>query len=291
MSASMRSRFWWPSSQARASPRPGDPEKPRLQRAARLYEAARRGRGWVRACSARGTRVGATRSSTTERSMTHWPMSLRLGRSYMTSSSTSSRMARSPRAPVPRSRACSATAPEGVLAEDQLHVVQLEHPAVLLDQGVLGLDQDPDQGRPVQVGDRPDHRQPADELGDQPELEQVLGQHLGQQVALAPVLGPADVGPEADALPAQAAVDDPVQAGEGPAADEQDVGGVDLDELLVGVLAPALGRDRGGGPFQDLEQRLLHALARHVPGDRRVLALAGDLVDLVDVDDARSRPS
>jgi hypothetical protein len=51
------------------------------------------------------------------------------------------------------------------------------------------------------------------------------------------------------------------------------------------VLAPALGRHRGGGALEDLEQRLLHALARDVAGDRRVLALAGDLVDLVDVDD------
>ena len=38
--------------------------------------------------------------------------------------------------------------------------------------------------------------------------------------------------------------------------------------------------------LEDLQQRLLHALAGDVPRDRRVLALAGDLVDLVDVDDA-----
>ena len=39
-------------------------------------------------------------------------------------------------------------------------------------------------------------------------------------------------------------------------------------------------------PFEDLQQRLLHAFARHVAGDRRVLVLAADLVDFVDVDDA-----
>ena len=71
-----------------------------------------------------------------------------------------------------------------------------------------------------------------------------------------------------------------------PPHDEQHVGRVDLDELLVRVLAAALRRHRGGGALQDLQQRLLHALAGDVPGDRRVLALAGDLVDLVDVDDA-----
>ncbi len=74
--------------------------------------------------------------------------------------------------------------------------------------------------------------------------------------------------------------------GEGAAADEQDVGGVDLQELLLGMLAAALRRHGGDGAFHDLQQGLLHALARHVAGDRRVVGLAADLVDLVDVDDA-----
>ena len=59
------------------------------------------------------------------------------------------------------------------------------------------------------------------------------------------------------------------------------------DELLVRVLAAALRGDPGGGALEDLQQRLLDALAGDVAGDRRVLALAGDLVDLVDVDDPR----
>jgi hypothetical protein len=52
------------------------------------------------------------------------------------------------------------------------------------------------------------------------------------------------------------------------------------------MLAAALGRNVGRRPFENLEQRLLHAFAGDVARDRRVLALAGDLVDLVDVDDA-----
>jgi hypothetical protein len=51
------------------------------------------------------------------------------------------------------------------------------------------------------------------------------------------------------------------------------------------VLAPALRRHRGGRALEDLEQRLLHALAGDVARDRRVVGLARDLVDLVDVDD------
>ena len=70
------------------------------------------------------------------------------------------------------------------------------------------------------------------------------------------------------------------------AADEQDVGGVHRREFLVRVLAPALRRNIRNRTFQDLQQRLLHALARDIAGDRRILVLAADLVDLVDVDDA-----
>ena len=74
---------------------------------------------------------------------------------------------------------------------------------------------------------------------------------------------------------------------EGAAADEQDVGRVDLEELLLRMLAAALGRHRCGGALDDLEQRLLYAFAAHVARDGRVVAaLARRLVDLVDVDDA-----
>ena len=52
------------------------------------------------------------------------------------------------------------------------------------------------------------------------------------------------------------------------------------------MLAPTLGRYRRLGAFQDLQQRLLDTLAGDVPGDRRVLALASDLVDLIDVNNA-----
>ena len=52
------------------------------------------------------------------------------------------------------------------------------------------------------------------------------------------------------------------------------------------MLAAALRRHGGNGAFHDLEQRLLHALARDVAGDRGVVGLARNLVDFVDVDDA-----
>src|SRR5674536_116982 len=91
---------------------------------------------------------------------------------------------------------------------------------------------------------------------------------------------------ETKALLAYAVLDDVLDARERPAADEQDVRGVYLEELLVRVLAAALGRDARHGALQYLQQRLLHAFTGDVPGDARALALACYLVDLVDVDDA-----
>jgi hypothetical protein len=55
------------------------------------------------------------------------------------------------------------------------------------------------------------------------------------------------------------------------------------------MLAPTLRRNAGHGAFDQLEQRLLHALARDVARDAGVVGLAGDLVDFVDVDDAALR--
>src|SRR6266542_203859 len=174
---------------------------------------------------------------------------------------------------------------QGIVPELELHSVELEKLLVLLDQRVLRLGEDVDQGLPVEVVHIRDHRQASNELGDQPVLQQVFGKDMAEDLAEVLLLEAPDVGAKPHALAADAALDDPLQAGEGAPADEQDVRGVDLDELLVRMLPAALRRHGGGGPLQDLQQGLLDSLTGDVTGDRRVLALASDLVDLVDVDD------
>src|SRR6185312_6140479 len=94
-------------------------------------------------------------------------------------------------------------------------------------------------------------------------------------------------GGEADAALLRAVENDLLQPGKGPAADKKDIGRINLQELLLRVLAPALRRNGGDRAFDQLQQRLLYTLAGDVAGDRGVVRLAGDLVDLVDVDDAR----
>src|SRR6202007_1770725 len=100
----------------------------------------------------------------------------------------------------------------------------------------------------------------------------------------------ADLSAEAQATLSDALVNDLFQSGERAGDDEQHVGGVDLDELLMRVLAAALRGNRCLGALQNFQQGLLNALTGDVASNRRVLALAGDLVDLVDVDDAGLGP-
>ena len=94
-----------------------------------------------------------------------------------------------------------------------------------------------------------------------------------------------DVGRETDATLLRAVLNDLFQACERTTADEKNVRRINSRELLVRMLAPALRRHIRDRAFQYLQQRLLHAFARNVARDRRILVLAANLVDLVDVDD------
>jgi hypothetical protein len=151
------------------------------------------------------------------------------------------------------------------------------------DQRVLGPSEDLDQGVLGKLVQRRENRQTADELGDEAELDQVLGLALLEELAQVALAPGDDVGGEAHGLLRGAPLHDRLQPHEGAAADEQDVRRVDLDKLLVRVLAPALRRHVGDRPFEDLRSACLDAFARNVARDGGVLGLAGDLVDLVDV--------
>src|SRR6266850_5167796 len=172
----------------------------------------------------------------------------------------------------------------------QVHAFHAEEFLVLLDKGVLRLGEYLDESLLVELLERRHDRQPPDELRYQPVLDEVLRLHGPQDLAdVLAVLQAPHVRAEADAALLGAAADDLFKAVERSAADEQDVGGVHLHEVLVGMLAAALRRHGRDRPLDQLQQRLLHALAGNVPGDRRVVGLARDLVDLVDIDDAALR--
>ncbi len=91
---------------------------------------------------------------------------------------------------------------------------------------------------------------------------------------------------EAESLFADATANYTFQPNKGAAADEENVGCVDGGELLVRMLASTLRRNVGNRAFEDFQESLLHALAGNVASDGRILVLAADLIDLIDVDNA-----
>ena len=187
---------------------------------------------------------------------------------------------RRPRAPVLRSIALRAIADKRLVGEREVDGLHLEHALVLLDQRVLRLGEDALERRLVEIFQRRDHRKPADEFRDQAVFQQILGLDLAEDFALLAIFRRQHLGAEADRGGTAARGDDLFQAGESAAADEQDVGGVDLQEFLLRMLAAALRRHAGDGAFHDLEQRLLHALARHVAGDRGIVGLAAEILSI-----------
>src|SRR3990172_5873744 len=174
---------------------------------------------------------------------------------------------------------------QGVFAELELHVLELEQPLVLPHECVLRLREDLDQRSLVELVQRCDHREATHELGDEPEPDQVLRLRRLEELADVLIRAGDDVGREPHHLLRGPPFHDTVEPDERPPAEEEDIARVDLDEVLLRVLAAALRGDVRDRPLQDLEQRLLDSFAGDVPRDRRVLRLARDLVDLVDVDD------
>ena len=178
---------------------------------------------------------------------------------------------------------------QGGVFKLKLNVLELEHLAVLTHHCVLGLGQDRHKVVLVERLRLGDDGRTSHELGNHAKGVEVLREHLTQQVVLVDRGGAGDLGVKAHALVAHAVGDDLVQTNKGTAADEQDVGRVDLQQLLLGMLAAAGGRNACHRALKNLKQRLLNALARNIAGDGEVLGLAGDLVDLVHVDNADLR--
>ena len=51
------------------------------------------------------------------------------------------------------------------------------------------------------------------------------------------------------------------------------------------MLTTTLRRNRGDRAFDQLQQRLLHTFTRDIASDRRVVRLARNLIDFIDIDD------
>src|SRR5262249_22557267 len=107
---------------------------------------------------------------------------------------------------------------ERLVGEGQLDVLHLEQALILLDQRVLRIGQNLLQRGLVEILERRDHRQAADEFGDQAVLQQVLGLDVTEDLAGAAVFRREHLRTEADRGRTAAGRDDLLEAGEGAAA-------------------------------------------------------------------------
>src|SRR5690606_7208275 len=116
--------------------------------------------------------------------------------------------------------------------------------------------QDVDESLFAQLLERGDDGKTTDELRDQTELQEIFRLHLSEQLTKLEVALALHVSAKAEPRLAEAARDDLVETDKRTTTDEEDVAGVDLEEILLRVLAAALGRNVRDGYFDDLEQGL-----------------------------------
>ena len=128
------------------------------------------GSRFLSACIINGAASDVTASSFTTTSST---LSIP-GRSNIVSSRISSKIERSPRAPVLRSIARLAMAASASGGEGQSHVFQLEQPLILFDQRILRLCQNDHQRVLIQIRQGRDNWQTAHKFRDQSEFQQIF---------------------------------------------------------------------------------------------------------------------
>ena len=155
--------------------------------------------------------------------------------------------------------------------DHELHALVLENVAELVVEAVRGLGHDANHHLPVEVVKARDDGKAAGEFRNQSVREEIGWLHARVQPLENPQVVP--LGRRDEAVAMRLRLDYLVQADEGAAADEQDVGGIDV--LAAGKLDLRA--------LHDLQHRMLDVFARAA-----AFRLVGrlQLVDLVDEDDA-----
>src|SRR5579872_3460226 len=118
----------------------------------------------------------------------------------------------------------------------QIGVLHLEQALILFDERVLRLSQDLLKRILVEILKGRDDRQTADEFGNEAEFQQILRLDLAKDLACSSVVGRLNLGGKADRGALTPRRNDSLEARKGSPANEQDIGRIDLQELLLGML-------------------------------------------------------
>ncbi len=172
------------------------------------------------------------------------------------------------------------------IGEVQLAILHREQRLELFDQRVLGLFEHLHQALYAEWLEVADDGQATHQLGDQTELHHIFDLNLGNQLSVGLFVQTASTISKTQRLVTEPITNDLFDADERSANDEQDVAGVQLNVLLLGMFTSALRWNIGNGAFEHLEQALLDTFTGDVTGDRNIAAGLADLVHLVDVQDS-----
>ena len=96
-------------------------------------------------------------------------------------------------------------------------------------------------------------------------------------------------GTKADTALFRAITNNLVQPGKRATTNEQNIAGIHLQEFLLGMLAATLRWNRSNRTFDQFQQRLLHTFPGDITGNRRVVRLAGNFVDFINIDNTGLR--
>ena len=165
-----------------------------------------------------------------------------------------------------------------VVREDQLLTVQTEQLLILLDDRIFRFLQNTGERILVQIFQTDDHGQTSDELGNESVFDDVVRRRVLINIRLFLFGLGFDLAAEADGGFAVSLLDDLFESVKRAATDEENILRIHLNEILSRVLSAALGRYVGNRTLEDLQKRLLYALARNVAGDGTVFASAGLMV-------------
>src|SRR3954453_14004790 len=184
--------------------------------------------------------------------ITHLETSFRDGSSNITSSSAFSMIERRPRAPVSRWSALSAIDQSASSVNTRSMSSYAKKRWYCLVSAFFGSVRICTRSSrfswctALRTGRRPMNS------GISPEIEEILGHDLAEQLGALRVALRRDLTTEADGVLADALGDDLVEAGKRAAADEEDVRRVDREEPLVRMLAAALRRNRCDSALENL---------------------------------------
>ena len=160
---------------------------------------------------------------------------------------------------------------------------------ILFNKRILRRCQNSNQRVLIQIGQGRNHWQTADKFRDQTVLQQILWFQILKHFANTTIIVFLDVRSKAHTRAFATLTDNLIKACKGAATDKQDIRCVDLQEFLLRMFTATLWWNRCNCPFHNFQQRLLYPLARNVTGNRWVIGLARDLIDLINIDDTTLR--